>query len=270
VPAVRAVAKQFGSQLTVLHVVDVPAVSFGSPEAADWAALIDTGKLRQEGCIALDRFAAKYFAGFPVATMLDEGEIGRSIVDYAVGHETDLIMMPTRGLGTFRAFLLGSVTAKVLHDAACPVWTGVHAEQLTAHSPEHWKQLLCAVDTDSCDLAVLKWAADFAAGRNLDLRLVHAMQGADTTLTRKNDPRMYEFLLSQARERISQMQSEAGTRFEVCLLGGNVARAVHQAAIGHNADLIVIGRGAMQKSRGRLRSTAYSIIREAPCPVISI
>jgi hypothetical protein len=34
--------------------------------------------------------------------------------------------------------------------------------------------------------------------------------------------------------------------------------------------LIVIGRGVMQKTLGRLRSSAYSIIREAPCPVISI
>jgi hypothetical protein len=29
----------------------------------------------------------------------------------------DLIMMPTHGVGTFRSFLVGSVTAKVLHDA---------------------------------------------------------------------------------------------------------------------------------------------------------
>jgi nucleotide-binding universal stress UspA family protein len=66
------------------------------------------------------------------------------------------------------------------------------------------------------------------------------------------------------------LQAEAGTKFEVCFLGGRVARAVSQAAIGHNADLIVIGRGVIQKKLGRLRSDAYSIIREAPCPVISI
>ena len=56
----------------------------------------------------------------------------------------------------------------------------------------------------------------------------------------------------------------------MCLLGGSVSRAVQQAAIGHDADLIVIGRGVIQKTLGRLRSGAYSIIREAPCPVISI
>jgi hypothetical protein len=35
----------------------------------------------------------------------------------------DLIVTPTHGYGLFRRFLFGSATLKVLHDAACPVWT---------------------------------------------------------------------------------------------------------------------------------------------------
>jgi len=270
VPAVKAMAKQFDSRLTLFHVVDLPAAWLGSPEAAAWAALISSGRLREEGRIGLERFIGKHFAGFPVSSVVDEGEAGRLIVDYADDSEAELIMMPTRGYGAFRAFLLGSITAKVLHDAHCPVWTGVHAEQLTAHMPERWNQLLCAVDTDPRDGSVLKWAAEFSKGQGMKLRLVHAVQGADATLTRDSDPSLYEFLFNIARERIAKMQAEAGTQFEVCLLGGNVGRAVHQAATGHNADLIVIGRGVMQKTLGRLRSSAYSIIRQAPCPVISI
>jgi hypothetical protein len=45
---------------------------------------------------------------------------------------------------------------------------------------------------------------------------------------------------------------------------------VHEAAIGHSADIVVIGRGLIQTTLGRLRSGAYEIIREAPCPVISV
>jgi hypothetical protein len=45
---------------------------------------------------------------------------------------------------------------------------------------------------------------------------------------------------------------------------------VHQAALGHSADIVVIGRGVIQKPLGRLRTGAYEIIREAPCPVISV
>ena len=48
---------------------------------------------------------------------------------------------------------------------------------------------------------------------------------------------------------------------------GNVVR---DAALEHEADLVLIGRGVIQGMLGRLRSEAYTIIREAPYPVISI
>ena len=270
VPAVKAMASQFGARLEVLHVVDLPSAWFGSPEAAAWSALISAERLREEGKIALDRFVAKHFGNFPVTAVAGEGEAGREIADYAEDKHADLIMMPTHGYGPFRALLLGSITAKVLHDAHCPVWTGVHAAELTAHPPQRWKHLLCAIDTEARDAGVLKWAAEFAAGQSLEVRLVHAVEGVDGTLTKERDPSMYEFLFNVARERIAEMQAQAGTRYEVCFLGGKVGRAVHQAAISHDADLVVIGRGVMQQKLGRLRSSAVSVIQQAPCPVISI
>jgi len=270
-PAVQALAEQFHSKITVLHVVDLPIAWFGTPEAAAWSALINTGHLREEHQIALNRFVEKHFSRVPVDLALEEGEAGRLIADYANDVETNLIMMPTRGYGPFRAFLLGSVTAKVLHDAHCPVWTSAHAERFTPGTTR-WSQVLCALDTDPRDTAVLKWAAELACastagGPPINLRLVHAVEGASN---RESDPGLCQFLFKVARERMAEMQSEAGTSFEVCFLPGNAGHAVGQAAIGHNSDLIVIGRGLLQKMLGRLRSNAYSIIRQAPCPVISI
>ncbi|HYL38725.1 MAG TPA: universal stress protein [Bryobacteraceae bacterium] len=270
VPVVKAMARRFHAELTLLHVVDLPPAFLGSPEAASWAALINAPRLREEGAIALNRFIARHFPDMHVVPEVDEGDAASLIVDHAHDNHAGLIMMPTRGYGPFRALLLGSTTAKVLHDVHCPVWTGVHAEQMAAHPPERWKNMLCAIDTDPRDAAVLRWSAEFAAEQGLQMRLVHAVQGAGSTLTRESDPSMYAFLFNVAREAIARMQAEARTKFEVCLLGGGVSRAVHQAAIGHNADLVVIGRGVLQKKLGRLRSAAYSIIREAPCPVISI
>jgi nucleotide-binding universal stress UspA family protein len=40
--------------------------------------------------------------------------------------------------------------------------------------------------------------------------------------------------------------------------------------LGHSADLVVMGRGRATRTLGRLRSNVYSIIRDAPCPVISV
>ena len=66
------------------------------------------------------------------------------------------------------------------------------------------------------------------------------------------------------------MQAELGTNLEVCLEGGTAAEIIRDASLHHQADLVVIGRGAISHTLGRLRSGAYDIIRESPCPVLSV
>ena len=54
-----------------------------------------------------------------------DGDPATRSVECATDLKADLIVMPTYH-GRFRAFLIGSVTTKVLHDVECPVLTGVH------------------------------------------------------------------------------------------------------------------------------------------------
>jgi len=268
VPSVQAMVKRFGSKLTVLHVVDLPpAVGMAPPEAAAWATLIDANALRENGKIGLERFVARQFPGAQVNAVSSEGDPANEIVDYARDHSADLIMMPTSGRGRFRRMLLGSVTAKVLHDTLVPVWTGAHSEEIAAHPPERWKHALCALGDDARDLPILRWVAEFAKEERLDIRLVHAVLGAEGC---EDNPSLSEFLFNVARERIDKLQMEAGTDFEVCLHVGKAGSVVRQSAMGHSADLVIIGRGVIQEPFGRFRSGAYEIIREAPCPVISV
>jgi nucleotide-binding universal stress UspA family protein len=269
-PAVKAMANRFGSEIVVLHVIDLPPAWYGSPEASAWAALINADQLRLQGRYALESFIAREFAGMPVTAQLAEGDAARQIVEYAGDDRPGLIMMPTSGRGPFRALLLGSVTAKVLHDVHCPVWTGVHAAEIIAHPPDRWTRMLCAVEGGPQDLDVLRWAARFSREQGMELRLVHAVRGAEGALGQDNEPGKYDLLFEMAREQIAELQREAGTDFETCFLPGRAGRVVRQAATGHEADLVVIGRGVIQRPLGRLRSNSYSIIREAPCPVISV
>jgi nucleotide-binding universal stress UspA family protein len=268
VPSVQALVKRFDSELTVLHVVDLPpAVGIASPEAAAWATLIGGDSLRENGRIALSRFVAREFPGVEVKAESTEGDPATMIVDYARDTGADLIMMPTSGVGRFRRMLLGSVTAKVLHDIAVPVWTGVHSDEIAAHLPDRWKHALCALGDDARDLPTLRWAAEFSKEQELDIRLVHAVVGADGC---EDNPTLREFLFSIAYQRIDKLQEEAGTHFEVCLHAGKVGNVVRLAAVGHSADIVIIGRGVIQEPFGRFRSGAYEVIREAPCPVISV
>lgn len=268
--SVKAMAKRFGAEIVLLHVVDLPPALFGSPEAAGWTAVINSHELRRSARAALDKFIEEEFPGVEVTAKLAEGDAANQIVDFAGSDPGTLIMMPTHGYGPLRSLLLGSVTAKVLHDTHCPVWTGAHSEEITSHTPDTWRRVLCALDADFKDLPVLKWAAEFASEQRMELKLVHAVPGTNAPVIEENVPKAYKFLFDVAREQLAKMQASAGTKLDICLFGGQAGHVVHAAAVGHDVDLVVIGRGVLQESFGRLRSRAYAIIREAPCPVISI
>jgi len=54
------------------------------------------------------------------------------------------------------------------------------------------------------------------------------------------------------------------------VVAGAAPDVVREEALQYKTDLIVIGRGALQGTLGRLRTHSYGIIRNAPCPVLSV
>lgn len=49
------------------------------------------------------------------------GPVARTIVSFSQEHESDLIVMGSRGLGSIEGYLLGSVSHKVTSLSKCPV-----------------------------------------------------------------------------------------------------------------------------------------------------
>lgn len=266
-PWAKLLASHFHSELILLHVLDVPTALYAPPEAAAWNAFAGSEEIRRERRAQFDDFVSANFTGFPVVTEFAEGEPAAEIEACARSREAALVLLPTHGHGIFRALMIGSVTAKVLHDVTCPVWTGVHSpEPRTANA---CKRILVAADATSADIPVLKWASCFAQSFDASLSLVHAVPAAEHYLA-ENDPAHRQALLNASREQMEQIQNEAGVHLESAVLPGKPERVVrfHAAEIG--ADLVIIGRGAARKPFGRLRSSAFAILRDSPCPVISV
>ena len=267
-PHVTCMARQYKSRVTMLHVVEIPAVAdpvwpaYGT--GMDIPAIVETSKQR------LDAFLKTEFQDVPTTRLVLEGDPAWRIGEYAKDEKADLIMTPTHGYGKFRRFLLGSVTAKLLHDLKCPVWTSAHAPEPPA-PPAGYRNILCAVDLGPSSLPLLRWASEFTRDHNATFRLVHAIPGAETphTIDVEGD-RFRAFLIDQAGDELAKLQREAGVAVEVILEGGHVPDVIANAARRLHADLVVIGRGIMQHTLGSLRTHVYSIIREAPCPVISV
>ena len=56
-----------------------------------------------------------------VREKLQEGPEAESILNIAKNCQADLIVMGTRGHGTLKGLLVGSVSRKVIHHSSCPV-----------------------------------------------------------------------------------------------------------------------------------------------------
>ena len=108
----------------MLHVVTARSRAAGVPEdgpaLAGWDMLAEMVRGAQKN---LDQSLGLELEGLAIRCVLVKGDPARAILQTAQLENADLIMMPSHGY-TFDQFLLGSVTAKVLHRTECPVWTG--------------------------------------------------------------------------------------------------------------------------------------------------
>src|SRR4029079_15374266 len=120
-------AGQFHSQLTLLHVPGPDVFELSAREAAEPAirGLCNGWKCRTEAL--LRDFLADEFPTEDVRRIVLSGHPADVIVHFSRLEQTSLIVLPTFGHEPFRRFVLGSVSSRILHDAECPVLTGVHA-----------------------------------------------------------------------------------------------------------------------------------------------
>jgi len=267
-PFVDAMASRFGAKVTLISVAPpVMYAGMGEPAAP---VFLDDDSLREDVQARLATAFTREFAHLPVERVAEVGDPAEVITRFAHTQGIDLIMMPSHGYGPFRSLLLGSVTAKVLHDAQCPVWTGAHMEDPPVKEHLACRNVLCAVDTTPKAAPLIEWAAQFAKDTGATMRIVHAISGIEGWPERQLDREFEEALRTEARSAIEKVERGVNVQAPLCVAVGDVAGAVREEARRHAADLLVIGRGLFHETFGRLRTHAHGIIRQSPCPVISV
>lgn len=268
-PYVAWIARKFHSQIALLHALDIslagPAVPLLRQELQD--SYEDLLRHHRESELA--EFAPGVFDGQSVTRVIELGDAAEIITRYAERNEMDLIVLSTHGLGTFRWLLLGSVTAKVLHDSLCPVWTTAHSDALLPIAKEI-RTIVCGVDLYSEPIRVIQAASDMAASYGAVVHLVHAIAAPEAKPGSNIDAGLKRLLFDTAREQIGKCQEQAGTAWDVCIQSGGVSSVLRDAVVHSEADLVVIGRGHLQVRFGRFRTNVGAIIRESPCPVLSV
>jgi nucleotide-binding universal stress UspA family protein len=266
---VAAYAKRFDAHVTMLSVVPpgyapVPASMGGSElhageHASEWRRTL---KCR------LDRALVEEFSDVDVERVADSGDAGLRIVDVAHNRDVDVVMMPTHGLGVFHTMLAGSVTARVMHDVRCPVWTAAHSE--SQHAPAMPRTVLCAVDATNEGVRLVQYAALFSKRVGAALSVLHVVEPVSDWPSLARERELLEAVRDTATQAIDSMLTSAGVQAATRIAVGGITERAADEARAENVDLVIVGRGVSREPFARLRTHVFGIVEQSPCPVLSV
>ncbi len=122
-------AKRAGADVTVSYVV--PSLSHfpGFQQVVPDRVENFIDKVVESAKQSMDTFITEHFPGMDVKNEIAVGNIAEEILALADREQADLIVMGTRGRKGLNAVLFGSVAAKIVKKANCPV--------MTIHPSEH-------------------------------------------------------------------------------------------------------------------------------------
>jgi nucleotide-binding universal stress UspA family protein len=261
-------AHHFNSEIVMLHVMTALSHAAGVPEDSRelprWdllAAIIRQAQKEQDPSLG------PKLAGLTIQRKLVNGDAALAIVKTAQEEKADLIMMPSHSF-TFYQFLMGSVTAKVLHGTECPVWTGAHVHESPGQEFAI-RNVLCAVEFGPrCDITA-SWGAQMAAEFGARLTLANVTAGVELWGPGGSyvDQRWKEELVSNASAQMAKLQQDTGIKADVFIGSGDVPEVLSQAAKQTKADLLVTG---CYPYGGHLRTHGYGVICAVSIPVLSV
>ena len=267
IPYVHDIAQHYSANITLVHAYAPLATLTQSelvitdPELQAKAHAVEEDRLRQFGC--------QTFPSRAVETIAALGEPGSVIDRIAQQQRADLVMLATRGRGPMRRFLLGSTTAKVLHDVSAAVWTGTGAV-LAEHSARlPYQSIVCALDDTQEAEGVLRAAASIASTYHAQLWIVHIVPTPPAYP--EVDLEEHTRQLTEASQlRLRELKAKLGVDAPHTVVDALLAEGIQQEVVRRKGDLLVTGRGHSIGTFSRLWSHLYSIIRDAPCPVLSV
>jgi nucleotide-binding universal stress UspA family protein len=212
-------------------------------------------------CVAQGELESFLASEFPQATcrrILRSGDAAAEILDVARTEDIDLIIMPTHA-GQFRRLVLGSTTGKVLAQVHCPVLTTKHAETI-APGPLGHRVWVCALSLTCDSERILAFATRAAATVGAKLSVIHVIDAHDPI----------ETVEKSARTRMENLFQKVGWGGDLNILVGSRKQALAEAARTCDADLLIIGRTLGSGPFDHVQSLSYELIRDSPCPVVSI
>lgn len=273
-------AEKTGARLDLLHVLEFqPGMD---PEQPVNKMYLD--QLRSQADQGLRQIvAALEPTRVTIAARVESGVPSQMIVQTARELDADLIILGTRGLSGLEHLLVGSTAERVIKTAPCPVVAvrtvpqqpGRAAASADMRPSLAIQKMLVPVDFSDCSLEALEYAIFVAKLYQASVTIIHVPEpitfGIDFTLRQVEERRGLRKRTESWLSEVTQLLSTQGVAAGYQVLGGLPADSVPAYARDHSCDLIVMGtHGRRGFSHALSGSVTESVIRHAPCPVLTL
>jgi nucleotide-binding universal stress UspA family protein len=195
-----------------------------------------------------------------------EGEVAPSILNFAHEKHIDLIVVGTHGRGGLGKAIMGSVSELVFRGSSVPVLTiGPNARHVqNALAP---KNILVAADFTPASERAAQYAAGLASKHHSKLTLLHVVNPREL----EHQPDHDRILQVMKRNLQALLGPDTSVPCALRIDPGRVPATVLCAARELEADLLVLGvRPAVPVLSRFMWPNAYEIVRESPCPVLTV
>lgn len=290
-PQVTELATLHGAEVVLLRVAFAHAFPGSDQTSAQVQAVEEAEAYLAE---VVQRFLA---AGIKAQSVVRYGHAAEEILDHAQTGAVDVIAMSTHGRSGVQRWVLGSVAEHVLRAAPVPVLLvralAAASAEKAAPAPEQRlrlqpgevpaaaaliRHILCPVDFSPGSREIVEYAGDLALRFVADLTVLHAVYDTlEITCSHIPHPPLEQLRAEMIRVAEQSLQQLVTRRLrhlpraKMAVVAGPPFQQIIRYAREHQVDLIVMGtRGLSGLDHLIMGSTAERLIRQAPCPVVSI
>ncbi len=141
-------------------------------------------------------------------------------------------------------------------------------------------KILVAIDFEEQSMNALEHSYELARLFDADLVLIYVIEGISVVGKLRSPEEYVKSVIAEAHEKFDELEklaskasSRASVRVTALIERGKPYERIIQAAIDQEAILIIIGKNSdssLRKSKNIAGSNSMNVVREAPCPVITI
>jgi nucleotide-binding universal stress UspA family protein len=266
-PYALTIARQYGSELFVAHVI--------SPEFAELIAPERTPTIRQEAQQFAQQNMERFLSagrewGVTCQPLIGEGAIWDVLQEMIQQNGLDLIVLGTHGRRGLRRLMLGSVAEEAFRMAPCPVLTvgpKTSAIQSVDVRMDHILYPLEFVpDTSVAAAYAVSLAEEYHAKLTIMKIFAEMVPPPDVNAAVEEPVRHW-------MDDHIPMESDLRGRTSFEPGFGPAAEAILEFARNHGVDLIVMGvrrSDPVMAAHLPKPDTTYEVVRAAPCPVLTV